>query len=118
MFSGNNFSHMIQKMREIDPGKHLTDVIMFDGAYNVQLGRKLSKLHYPKLTVMRGVEQTVSLFFNDVSKIPIFNQIISAHKMIYNIFGSGIYHKPHSIFKSKSQFFTIEILVYLVEMRL
>ena len=28
-----------------------------------------------------------------------------AHKMIYNIFGSGIYHKPHSIFKSKSQDF-------------
>ena len=25
--------------------------------------------------------------------------------MIYNIFGSGIYHKPHSIFKSKSQEF-------------
>ena len=29
--------------------------------------------------------------------------MISAHKVIYNIFGSGIYHKPHSIFKSKSQ---------------
>ena len=25
--------------------------------------------------------------------------MISAHKMIYNIFGSFIYHKPHSIFK-------------------
>ena len=33
--------------------------------------------------------------------------MISAHKMIYNIFGSGIYHKPHSIFKSKSQDFHI-----------
>ena len=31
--------------------------------------------------------------------------MISAHKMIHNIFGSGIYHKPHSIFKSKSQEF-------------
>ena len=78
---------------------------MFDGDSNVQLGGKLLKLHYPKLTVMRGIEHTVSLFFNDISKIPILNQIISAHKMIYNIFGSGIYHKPHSIFKSKSQDF-------------
>ena len=51
---------------------------------------------------MRGVEHTVSLFFNDVSKIPVVNQIIRAHKAIYNLFGSGIYHKPHSIFKSKS----------------
>ena len=57
------------------------------------------------LTVMSGVEHTVSLLFNDVSKIPIVNQMISSHKMIYNIFGSGIYHKPHSIFKSKSQDF-------------
>ena len=31
--------------------------------------------------------------------------MISSHKMIYNIFGSGIYHKPHSIFKSNSQDF-------------
>ena len=51
---------------------------------------------------MRGVEHTVSLFFNDVSKIPVFNQMITAHKAIYNLFSSGIYHKPHSIFKSKS----------------
>ena len=69
-------------MREIDPGNILTDVIMFDGASNVQLGGKLLKVHYPKLTVMRGVEHTVSLFFNDVSKIPIVNQMISAQKMI------------------------------------
>ena len=40
-----------------------------------------------------------------LSKIPIVNQMISAHKMIYNIFGSGIYHKLYFIFKSKSQEF-------------
>ena len=28
--------------------------------------------------------------------------MITAHKAVYNLFGSGIYHKPHSIFKSKS----------------
>ena len=32
----------------------------------------------------------------------VVNQIITAHKAIYNLFGSGIYNKPHSIFKSKS----------------
>ena len=78
---------------------------MFDGASNVQLGGKLLKLHYPKLTVMRGVERTVLLLFNDVSKIPIVNQMIYAHKIIYNIFGSGIYNNPQSIFKSKYQDF-------------
>ena len=48
---------------------------MFDGASNVQLGGKLLELHYLELTVICGVEHTVSLFFNDMSKIPIFTKI-------------------------------------------
>ena len=51
---------------------------------------------------MCGFEHTLSLFFNDVSKIPVVNQMIISHKAIYNLFSSGIYQKPHSIFKSKS----------------
>ena len=78
---------------------------MFDGDLNVQLGSILLKLHYPKLAFMCGIEHTVLLFFNYVSKIPILNQIMSSHKVIYNILGYGIYHKPHSIFKYKSQEF-------------
>ena len=39
----------------------------------MQLGGGNLKVNDPKLTVMRGVEQTVLLFFNDVSKIPIVN---------------------------------------------
>ena len=68
---------------------------MFDGASNVQLGGRLLKVHYPKLTVMSGVEHTMSLFFNDVSKIPIVHQMTYAHRVMYNVLGSGIYHKPH-----------------------
>ena len=72
---------------------------MFDGSFNVQLAGRLLKVYYPKLTVIRGVEQTVSFFFNDVYKIPIVHQMISAHNMVCNILGSGIYHKPHSVLK-------------------
>ena len=54
---------------------------------------------------MRGVDHTVSLFFNDVSKIPVVNHMIIYHKAVYKLFGSGIYHKPHSILKSKSYAF-------------
>ena len=71
---------------------------MFDRAFNVQLAGRLLKVHYTKVTVMRGVEHTVSLFSNDVSKITIVHQMISAHKIIYDIFCSGIYHKPHYVF--------------------
>ena len=63
----------------MDPHKSITDVVMFDGASNVQLAGELLKIHYPKITFMRGVEHTVSLFFNDLSKIPVLNQMITAH---------------------------------------
>ena len=78
---------------------------MFDRASNVELAGELLKINYPKVSVMRGVEHTVSLFFNDVSKISVVNQMITAHKAIYNLFGSVINHKPHSILKSKSHEF-------------
>ena len=48
---------------------------------------------------MLWIEHTVLLFFNDVSKIPVVNKMITAHKAIYNLFGPGKYHKPHYIFK-------------------
>ena len=69
--------------------------------YQIHLG--IYGIYYMmmKLTVMRVFEHTVPLFFNDVSKILIANQMIWYHKAIYNLFGSGIYHKPHYIFKSK-----------------
>ena len=65
---------------KIDPNKTITDVVMFHGALNVQLGGEHMKIDYPKLIAMRGVEHTASLFFNDVSKIPVLNQTITDHK--------------------------------------
>ena len=91
-------------MKEINPDKKLSHIVIFGGALNVQLVGRILKVNYPNLTFIRGVEDTVSLFFNDVSKIPI-DQMIYSHKMIYNIFGSCIYRKPHSIFKYKYQEF-------------
>ena len=72
---------------------------MFHWDSNVQLGGYILKINDLKLTVMHVVENTVSIFFNDISKIPIVNQMIPDQKEKYNIFGYGIYHKPHSIFK-------------------
>ena len=95
-------NRLIDHFKIIDHHKSIIDVIMFDGDSNVQLAGELLQIRYPKMTVMRWVEHTVSLFFNDVSKTPVVNQMITAHKSLYNLFGSGIYHKPNSIFKSKS----------------
>ena len=89
-------------MRKIDPHKSITYVVMFDGDSNVQLAGELLKIHYPKFSIMIGVEHTISLFFYDVFKIPVVNRMVTAHKAICNLFGFGIYHKPHSISNSKS----------------
>ena len=93
----------------------IIDVIMFDGASNVQLAGELLQILYPKITVMRGLEHTVSLFFNDVSKIPVVNQMITAHKAIYNLFGSVIYYKNHVYSNQNHMSFTIGTLDYSVE---
>ena len=68
---------------------------MFYGDSNVQLGGEILIIGHSNISVIRGVEHTVYLFFNDVSKIPVLNQVITAHKAIYKYFGSGIYHKSH-----------------------
>ena len=75
---------------------------MFDGALNVQLAGELLKVYYTKVSVIHGFEQTVYLSFIYVSKIPVVNKMVIAHKAICKLFGSGIYNKPHSILKSKS----------------
>ena len=69
----------LERIIKIDPSKSTTDVVMFDGASNVQLGGEILKSCYPNITVMREIEHAVYLFFNDISKIPVVNQIISAH---------------------------------------
>ena len=98
-------NQFLNHMKYIYPAKTLSDIFMFDGSSNVELGGRLLKVHHLKLTVMHGVEHTVSLFFNDISKIHIVIEMISYHNMIYNIFGSVIYYKPHYVFKSKSKQF-------------
>ena len=55
---------------------------MFYGASNVQLGGELLKFYYPKLTVMRGSEDNASTFFNNISKMPILNQMIISHERV------------------------------------
>ena len=49
----------LKHMKEIDPAKELSYIVMFDGASNVQLSGILLRVHYNKLIVMCGVEHTL-----------------------------------------------------------
>ena len=50
----------LDHFKRMDRHKSIIDVIMFDGASNVHLAGELLKIRYPKITVIRGVEHTVS----------------------------------------------------------
>jgi hypothetical protein len=50
-------------MREIDPNKELIDLVAFDGASNMQKAAKLIAEHFPRVSVIAGLEHTVSLIF-------------------------------------------------------
>ena len=63
---------------------------MIGGVSNVHIGAELLKTRFTINAVLGGVKHTVSLFFNYVSKFQVLNQIIKAHKAIYNLFDSEI----------------------------
>ncbi len=51
----------------------VVDLVLFDGASNVQNARKLVSITYPHITVVHGAEHVVSMFFKDIfTKIPVF----------------------------------------------
>ena len=65
--------HFLITLKQIDPQKSITYVVMFDGYSNVQLAGELLKTHYPKVSLICGFQHTVLLFFNYVTKFPVVN---------------------------------------------
>ncbi len=80
----------------------VVDLLLFDGASNVQNAANLVSITYPRITVVHGVEHVVSLFFKDIfTKMPVFQCLSQFLKWCRNIFGSTR-HGPHAIFKKHS----------------
>ena len=80
---------------------------MFDGASNVQLAGELSRMHYPKFSVMRWFEHTVSLFLNDVgatiSRIPILNILVSVKIFQYPYYNLLIARYTYQMVKKRME---------------
>jgi hypothetical protein len=80
----------------------VVDLLLFDGASNVQNATKLASITYPRITVVHGAEHVVSLFFKDIfTKMPVFQCLSQFSKWCRNIFGST-HHGPHAIFEKHS----------------
>jgi hypothetical protein len=74
----------------------VVDLLLFDGASNVQNAVKLASITYPRITVVHGAEHVISLFFKDTfTKIPVFQCLSQFSKRCQNIFGSTC-HGPHA----------------------
>jgi hypothetical protein len=80
----------------------VVDLLLFDGASNVQNAAKLASITYPCITVVHGAEHDASLFFKDIfTKMPVFQCLSQFSKWCRNIFGSTC-HGPHAIFNKHS----------------
>ncbi len=80
----------------------VVDLLLFDGASNVQNAAKLASITYPCIIVVHGAEHVVSLFFKDIfTKMPVFQYLSQFSKRCQNIFESSR-QGPHAIFKKHS----------------
>ena len=118
---------MLPHMQKIDQEKTLFDLIAFDGAANVQKAGSLMEQHFPRCTVLVGIEHTVLLLFgkvmavrpmhemcqfaklmsNVVCLLTVSNISINCHfifllQQLRNVFGSTR-HAPHAVFKKISK---------------
>jgi hypothetical protein len=54
----------------------VVDLVLFDGASNVQNAKKLVSITCPHITVVHGDEHVVSLLFKDIfTKMPVFQYL-------------------------------------------
>jgi hypothetical protein len=56
----------------------IVDLVLFDGARNVQIVGKIVSITYPRITIVHGAEHVVSLFFKDIfTKMPVLDQLLT-----------------------------------------
>jgi hypothetical protein len=92
-------------IKELDPQGVYLNAIIFDGASNVQKAGQVIQAKYPQVSVLHGIEHCISLFFSDVTKLPVVNAIIENYRCVYRVFGSGSMHSPYAMFRKQAQTF-------------
>jgi hypothetical protein len=95
------FMPHIVEMEESVP--KCTDLVIFDGASNVQKAGALLEAKFPHLSVIHGAEHVISLFYSDVFRLPQFEVLKKLNRLIYSYFGSGSMHSPYAIFSKHSR---------------
>jgi hypothetical protein len=80
-----------------------TDLVIFDGASNVQKAGALLEAQFPHISVIHGAEHVISLMYHDVFKLTPFMILKNINRLIYRYFGSGSMHAPYAIFSKHTR---------------
>ncbi len=75
---------MLPHMQKIDPEKTLFDLIAFDGAANVQKAGALMEQHFPRCTVIVGIEHAVLLLFGKLMAVRPMLEMCNFAKLVSN----------------------------------
>ena len=96
-FIANCFIPYVEKCSK--DGKNFVDLCLFDGAANMQKAGEVLGALYPRISCLHGAEHVMSLYFNDIFKIPEICIFMKLCKLMYKHFGSGAMHAPYAIFQ-------------------
>jgi hypothetical protein len=91
----------ITRMEESIP--KCTDLIIFDGAANVQKAGLLVETRFPHVSVVHGAEHVISLFYSDIFRLTEYDILKRLNQYIYRFFGSGAMHSPYAIFSKHAR---------------
>ena len=79
------------------------DLVLFDGARNVQNAGSILAQRYPRITCVHGAEHVVALACSDIfTKIPEYARLANFAKKLRNVFGSTR-HSTTAMFKQHSK---------------
>lgn len=94
------FPHIVEIENQVP---RCTDLVIFDGASNVQKAGALLEAQFPHISVIHGAEHVISLLYQDVFKLTPFMVLKNINRLIYRYFGSGSMHAPYAIFSKHTR---------------
>ena len=97
-YIANLFEPYISQLDSSGKGE-LVDLVLFDGAANVQKAGEILAARHPRITSMHGVEHQCSLVFADAADLWQVKLLVRATRFVYSVLGSGSRHAPYAVFQ-------------------
>ena len=79
------------------------DLLLFDGATNVQKAGQIMAARYPWLTVIHGADHAISLVFGDLfKKVTEFKRMVNICRKVRNVSGCKC-HATTAMFRKRAK---------------